>query len=261
MTTHAASPMTVTGRVSSAPIEPASGSARALLESFFEQQRARSSSYERWNGAYASMLAGTTSEDAFVLETKRATDDMRGYSEKVRRTRATGSPIPGARAGRRRRRASDSTRATDDSRASARSFMQILAIEEGLKQLDRTSAAMLVRVIQQNERVRLEMTAALQVLRRAAAREAWSWQRGGESAAAETTATLKPSWARTEDCDPAACAIGCACAKDGPEPTEEEYSNAVGEATQTLERAFGEINDAIEELRYELEDELDGGAN
>ena len=95
MTTHAASPMTATGRVSSAPIEPASGSARALLESFFEQQRARSSSYERWNGAYASMLAGTTSEDAFVLETKRATDDMRGYSEKVRRTRATGrSPQP-----------------------------------------------------------------------------------------------------------------------------------------------------------------------
>ena len=140
-------------------------------------------------------------------------------------------------------------------------MMQILGIEEGLKRLDRTSAAMLVRVIQQNERVRLEMTAALQVLRRAAAREAWSWQRGGESAAAETTATLKPSWARTEDCDPAACSIGCACAKDGPEPTEEEYSNAVGEATQTLERAFGEINDAIEELRYELEDEVDGGAN
>ncbi|ABO95908.1 predicted protein [Ostreococcus lucimarinus CCE9901] len=211
--------MTATGRVFSAPIEPASGSARALLESFFEQQRARSSSYERWNGAYASMLAGTTSEDAFVLETKRTTDDMRGYSEKI------------------------------------------LGIEEGLKRLDRTSAAMLVRVIQQNERVRLEMTAALQVLRRAAAREAWSWQRGGERAAAETTMNLKPSWARTEDCDPAACAIGCACAKDGPEPTEEEYSNAVGEATQTLERAFGEINDAIEELRYELEDEVDGGAN
>ena len=100
--------------------------------------------------------------------------------------------------------------------------MQILGIEEGLKRLDRTSAAMLVRVIQQNERVRLEMTAALQVLRRAAAREAWSWQRGGERAAAETTMNLKPSWARTEDCDPAACAIGCACAKDGPEPTEEE---------------------------------------
>jgi len=105
MSTHAASPMTATGRVFYAPIEPASGSARALLESFFEKQRARSSSYERWNGAYASMLAGTTSEDAFVLETKRTTDDMRCYSEKVRRTRATGrSPRPAARAGRRRRR-------------------------------------------------------------------------------------------------------------------------------------------------------------
>ena len=39
-----------------------------------------------------------------------------------------------------------------------------------------------------------------------------------------------------------------------PEPTEDEYRNAVGEATQTLERAFGEINDALEELRYEFEE-------
>ena len=39
-----------------------------------------------------------------------------------------------------------------------------------------------------------------------------------------------------------------------PEPTEDQYRNAVGEATQTLERAFGEINDALEELRYEFEE-------
>jgi len=50
--------------------------------------------------------------------------------------------------------------------------------------------------------------------------------------------------------------VGCACAAaaSAPEPTEEEYVNAVSEATQTLEKAFREINDAIEELRYELED-------
>ena len=122
---------------------------------------------------------------------------------------------------------------------------------------------MLIRVVQQNERARLEMTCALQVLKRAASRKAWAWQSGedasnvGDNAA---STTLAPSWARTTHMDgsmsDAACPVGCACAAaaDAPEPTEEEYVNAVGEATQTLEKAFGEINDAIEELRYELED-------
>ena len=126
------------------------------------------------------------------------------------------------------------------------------------------SAATLVRIVQQNERVRLEMTCALQVLKRAAARRAWAWQRedakteGGIAETSETT--LLPTWARSESHaggGEEGCAVGCACAKErdaAPEPTEDEYRNAVGEATQTLERAFGEINDALEELRYELEE-------
>ena len=65
---------------------------------------------------------------------------------------------------------------------------------------------------------------------------------------------LRPSWARASG-DAAACAPGCACARDAPEPTREEYDNAVAEATQELERSAREINDAIEELRYILEEE------
>ena len=128
---------------------------------------------------------------------------------------------------------------------------------------------MLIRVVQQNERVRLEMTCTLQVLKRAASRKAWAWQIADEdvstSACDDAKSSLTPSWARTTHADGStseACPVGCACAADAsaPEPTEEEYVNAVSEATQTLEKAFSEINDAIEELRYELEDVDDDDA-
>ena len=128
---------------------------------------------------------------------------------------------------------------------------------------------MLIRVVQQNERVRLEMTCALQVLKRAASRKAWAWQIADEdastSAGDDAKSSLTPSWARTTHADGStseACPVGCACAAtaSAPEPTEEEYVNAVSEATQTLESAFREINDAIEELRYELEDVDDDDA-
>ena len=127
---------------------------------------------------------------------------------------------------------------------------------------------MLVRIVQQNERVRLEMTCALQVLKLAAAKREWAWQReadgtgavngtaGGENVAGSPT--LHPSWARTvdENGQVVECPIGCACAREGgaPEPTEDEYVDAVAEATQALEGACSQINDAVEELRYELED-------
>ena len=127
---------------------------------------------------------------------------------------------------------------------------------------------MLIRIVQQNERVRLEMTCALQVLKLAAAKREWAWQReadgmgavngtaGGENVAGSST--LHPSWARTvdENGQVVECPIGCACAREGgaPEPTEDEYVDAVAEATQALEGACSQINDAVEELRYELED-------
>lgn len=127
---------------------------------------------------------------------------------------------------------------------------------------------MLVRIVQQNERVRLEMTCALQVLKLAAAKREWAWQREADGTGAvrgvsgeenvSGSSTLHPSWARTvdENGQVVECPIGCACAREGgaPEPTEDEYVNAVAEATQALEGACSQINDAVEELRYELED-------
>jgi hypothetical protein len=126
---------------------------------------------------------------------------------------------------------------------------------------------MLVRIVQQNERVRLEMTCALQVLKLAAAKREWAWQRETDGTGATQgvpgeenvgSSTLHPNWARTvdENGQMVECPIGCACAREGgaPEPTEDEYVNAVAEATQALEGACSQINDAVEELRYELED-------
>ena len=126
---------------------------------------------------------------------------------------------------------------------------------------------MLVRIVQQNERVRLEMTCALQVLKLAAAKREWAWQREADGTGATQgvpgeenvgSSTLHPNWARTvdENGQRVECPIGCACAREGgaPEPTEDEYVNAVAEATQALEGACSQINDAVEELRYELED-------
>jgi hypothetical protein len=53
--------------------------------------------------------------------------------------------------------------------------------------------------------------------------------------------------------DDAACA--CAQAARAAEPTRGDFEGAVAEATRALEEAVHGINDALEELRYELEDE------
>jgi hypothetical protein len=111
------------------------------------------------------------------------------------------------------------------------------------------------------------MTCALQVLKVAAAKREWAWQREADGTGATQgvpgeenvgSSTLHPNWARTvdENGQMVECPIGCACAREGgaPEPTEDEYVNAVAEATQALEGACSQINDAVEELRYELED-------
>mmetsp|Transcript_944 Transcript_944/g.2235 ORF Transcript_944/g.2235 Transcript_944/m.2235 type:complete len:80 (-) Transcript_944:211-450(-) len=79
------------------------------------------------------------------------------------------------------------------------------------------------------------MTATLHVLKRAQARRE---ALGGAGAAAG------PGHEH---------AAGCGCGARPPEPTEEELSGAVAEATQAVERAVGEINALTEELRYELD--------
>ena len=128
--------------------------------------------------------------------------------------------------------------------------------------------ATMVRIVQMGERTRLEMTCALHALRRARNRGEWSWQRSdakvrmdnvaraSEVNVDEVSGELRPSWAHVSGDNASACTRGCACVQEAPEPTREEFDNAVAEATQELERSAQEINDAVEELRYALEDEL-----
>ena len=104
--------------------------------------------------------------------------------------------------------------------------------------------AKLVRRLQEHEKANLELTVTLQVLRKSHAAGSWRWQRlaRGE-AVAEASDTAES---------------GCGCAPAPPEPTEEEYSNAIAEATQALEEHVETINEVLDELREAvavLEDE------
>jgi hypothetical protein len=74
---------------------------------------------------------------------------------------------------------------------------------------------------------------------------------------------LNPGWANgnfcaAHDAGGATAAAGAACscfdsAEDGAgEPTREEYDGATAEATKALEEAVIGINEALQELKYEL---------
>ena len=94
-------------------------------------------------------------------------------------------------------------------------------------------AAAHVRAVQEAEREKLRMVSVLQVLKQAHHAERWSWQAadpagdGGEA-----------------DPAPAGHGGGCGCGGEradpraAPEPTQEEYSNAVQEATLVSETAL-----------------------
>jgi len=158
-------------------------------------------------------------------------------------------------------------------------------VEEALKAAGKEAPAACVRVAQMGEKTKLNMTCTLQVLRKRAFENAWSWQtaetaeetdgRNGSidvaelerreasfAAAARPPPTVAaPSFANgnfRKACaehpgDDAACA--CAQAARAAEPTRGDFEGAVAEATRALEEAVRGINDALEELRYELEDE------
>lgn len=158
-------------------------------------------------------------------------------------------------------------------------------MEEALKAAGKEAPAACVRVAQMGEKTKLNMTCTLQVLRKRALENAWSWQtaetaeetdgRNGSidvaelerreasfAAAARPPPTVAaPSFANgnfRKACaehpgDDAACA--CAQAARAAEPTRGDFEGAVAEATRALEEAVRGINDALEELRYELEDE------
>ena len=94
------------------------------------------------------------------------------------------------------------------------------------------------------------------MLRKAHAAGAWDWQRGAEgsppppppSEDADAPPANAQSWRR--------CACEAPdCTQQPPDPTEEEYTSAVVEATKKLEVAVQGVNEVLEELRYEMEDE------
>ncbi len=154
-----------------------------------------------------------------------------------------------------------------------------------MKAAGKEAPAACVRVAQMGEKTKLNMTCTLQVLRKRALENAWSWQtaetaeetdgrlgsidvaelerrEASFAAAARPPPTVAaPSFANgnfRKACaehpgDDAACA--CAQAARAAEPTRGDFEGAVAEATRALEEAVRGINDALEELRYELEDE------
>ena len=156
--------------------------------------------------------------------------------------------------------------------------LEAIALEEALKAAGKEAPAACVRVAQMGEKTKLNMTCALQVLRKRALENAWSWQRETDHAEDVDVAELErreasfaaaarsppsvaaPSFANgnfRKACDVHGEAAACACAQAAraAEPTRAEFEGAVAEATRELEDAVRGINDALEELRCELEDE------
>jgi hypothetical protein len=160
--------------------------------------------------------------------------------------------------------------------------LEAIAVEEALKAAGKEAPAACVRVAQMGEKTKLEMTCTLQVLRTRALENAWSWQRETSdparddvdvaelerreasfaAAARPTPSVAAPSFAngnfrRACAAHPGDAARFCACAEAAraAEPTKDEFEGAVAEATRALEDAVRGINDALEELRYEIEDE------
>mmetsp|Transcript_36504 Transcript_36504/g.70033 ORF Transcript_36504/g.70033 Transcript_36504/m.70033 type:complete len:229 (-) Transcript_36504:318-1004(-) len=144
---------------------------------------------------------------------------------------------------------------------------QVLEIERGL-----TNSALVevIRSMQEYERTKLQMTCTLQVLKKAYNEQVWEWQQGevissdvhqrvyatpqsvppapATGSPAVRPRALSKSWKR--------CSCkGPNCTEQVEEPTQEEYFNAVSEATQGLEDVVNKVNEILEELRYEMESE------
>ena len=135
----------------------------------------------------------------------------------------------------------EATRAFAAASEEVRGFEARLLEEEGA---EGAVLAKLVRRLQEHEKANLELTVTLQVLRKSHAAGSWRWQRLARGEAVAEAGVTAES--------------GCGCVPAPPEPTEEEYSNAVAEATQALEEQVGAINDTLDELREAvavLEDE------
>mmetsp|Transcript_2229 Transcript_2229/g.5795 ORF Transcript_2229/g.5795 Transcript_2229/m.5795 type:complete len:205 (+) Transcript_2229:188-802(+) len=122
------------------------------------------------------------------------------------------------------------------------------AVEEAIKSaLGQPQLAAVIRDIQQHEKIKLEMTATLHVLKKAkAAKEAAQAEAGVDGAQAAITAEEE----EPPRAQPHAHGGCCACGPPPPEPTVEELDAAIGEATQNIQGAVAHINEILEELRY-----------
>ncbi|GAQ89795.1 hypothetical protein KFL_005630080 [Klebsormidium nitens] len=124
---------------------------------------------------------------------------------------------------------------------------QIIQIEAALKEADvnRADLAETLRALQSQEKKKLHMTAVLQVLKKA----------GRPS---ERSSELREQLRRQQghQCLSEAALNGAAAQSGGLTESQEEaeYEAAVGEATQGVQDAVTEINEKLEEIRYELAD-------
>ncbi|KAL6749892.1 DNA repair REX1-B-domain-containing protein [Haematococcus lacustris] len=139
----------------------------------------------------------------------------------------------------------------------------------------RPDLAGLLRRVQDSEREKLRLTLSLQSLRTAAAFRTFSWQHGhaeggaglggghggplepghapGPSAAGLQPDSLLLSKGHGHGC----CGCGAregAGGQEEEEPSEAEYTAAVQEALLLLDRCIADVNDALEEVRYALEE-------
>jgi hypothetical protein len=120
---------------------------------------------------------------------------------------------------------------------------QAREVEAGLTEEGQAELAQLVRCIQDNERVKLQLTLTLQKLQQAEKWQTFSWQQPVDP----DEDILEPK-------------KGCGCLhphNEGephvPEPTELEFHNALKEATLMMDETNCKINEAIEEIRETLE--------
>eukprot|EP00850_Spirogloea_muscicola_P002531 SM000010S04169 [mRNA] locus=s10:79413:81178:+ [translate_table: standard] len=125
--------------------------------------------------------------------------------------------------------------------------LQVNKVEEALQSQEhgRKDLANILRAIQMYEKRKLHMTAVLQVLRKAGPP---SQRLGGVMASRQAVGhACCPQAGHAVADEVGALGIGAAEA-------EAEYEAAVGEATKVLQAAVEEINEHIEEVRYEVAD-------
>ncbi|EIE24562.1 hypothetical protein COCSUDRAFT_46856 [Coccomyxa subellipsoidea C-169] len=138
----------------------------------------------------------------------------------------------------------------DTTRAFAEVNESVRAAEAQLSgDLARPDLAAHLRQLQEAEGAKLKFTLVHQALKKEASMERFSWQQGQE-VEQQSSSLGDPS----DEEGAHANGHGHCCSRP-PEPTEEEFNNALTEATLELQAAVTSINDALMELQ-EAEEEL-----